>query len=179
MKRYLTLVLFGLVIHSFSLAQSVDWARANGNVFSVGSSAYNFNYLAVDTFGNSFIASTIGSGPFSHPPYWHYIAGDTLFGHGESDGYLLKYNIAGTYQWSITFGASRFDWVDDICVDFDGNCYVSGKFEDSIFLGTTLIATTPNPTSNQPFVMSLDPRSLSGNRSQTPQNVSVRTPVVC
>ncbi len=46
------------------------------------------------------------------------------------DGYVVKYNSNGTFQWAFTLSSWDFDWVNDIAADASGNIYITGMFGD-------------------------------------------------
>jgi hypothetical protein len=48
---------------------------------------------------------------------------------GIQDAFVLALTEDGVYRWSRTFGASGFDYGNDVAVDDAGNLYVSGYFE--------------------------------------------------
>ncbi len=55
-----------------------------------------------------------------------YVAGHTFsFGNGESDAWLLKYNLDGDLVWNITWGGSDDDWAEGVFV-YGSNIYVTG-----------------------------------------------------
>jgi len=57
------------------------------------------------------------------------VAGDTsTFGAGLSDGWVLKYNSAGTQLWNITRGGTSYDYANDVAVDSNNNIIVTGYY---------------------------------------------------
>jgi hypothetical protein len=62
-----------------------------------------------------------------------YVAGTT---HGSlsptGDGFLSKYSPSGSLHWSQQFGTSSLDFGFDVCVDGQGNVFVSGLTEGAV-----------------------------------------------
>jgi hypothetical protein len=60
-------------------------------------------------------------------PDGYIMAGSTdSYGQGNSDCYVVKYNTAGTYQWSQAIGGPGLDEAFDIIQDTDGNLVLTG-----------------------------------------------------
>jgi hypothetical protein len=60
-----------------------------------------------------------------------YLAGDTLgtvgaASAGSSDAVIARFDTAGGLTWTVQFGSSGSDYVDDVGVDGDGDVYVLG-----------------------------------------------------
>jgi hypothetical protein len=47
---------------------------------------------------------------------------------GTSDGYVSKFDNAGNFIWSKTWGGSTDDIVNDSSIDSSGNIYIVGRF---------------------------------------------------
>ncbi|HVZ39925.1 MAG TPA: SBBP repeat-containing protein [Candidatus Kapabacteria bacterium] len=47
--------------------------------------------------------------------------------HGSGDFWIATFDTAGTPLWSTYFGGSDFDQSENIAVDRNGNCYVTGS----------------------------------------------------
>ncbi len=59
-----------------------------------------------------------------------YLAGRTSsFGVGSYDAFLVKYDVNGTQLWNCTWGGAADETIDDIVIDSNNNCYLSGYTE--------------------------------------------------
>jgi hypothetical protein len=100
------------------------WATGGGVIYStyIGGSSYEGDLfhsgLAVDRFGNAYVAGSTMSSDFP----------GTLTGPGgNSDAFALKLNASGNMLlYSVRFGSSAFDAAYALALDSDGNTYVTG-----------------------------------------------------
>jgi uncharacterized delta-60 repeat protein len=65
--------------------------------------------MVVDSFGNAYVS-----------------------GCGNSGAYVAKYDNMGTFRWDYRDGSSADDLFYGLCVDPDGNVYVTGKVNNDI-----------------------------------------------
>lgn len=105
-------------IASFSAAPV--WAIKTG-----GSSAGDYgNSVKVDNSANVFIGGTFAPVTGSTS-----VIGVSVTSQGGQDGFVAKYNSAGTFQWTKTFGStSGSDYVNNIALDPSSNVYVCGSY---------------------------------------------------
>ena len=79
--------------------------------------------------------------------------------HGLWDGFILKLDSAGTYQWGHPIGGSANDFVTEIELDPQGDLWFSGNFVDQIDLdpgpGMHTITSSPASISNY-FIAKVD-----------------------
>lgn len=68
----------------------------------------------------------------------------STYGGGTRDGFLAKFDTAGTFQWATYYGGSGDDQAEGVASDGDGNVYIGGHTNS-----TSGIATT---TSHQPAI---------------------------
>ena len=100
------------------------WATGGGVIYStyIGGSSYDGDLvhsgIAVDRFGNAYVAGSTGSADFP----------GTLAGPGgNNDAFALKLNAAGNMLlYSVRFGSSAFDAAYALALDSDGNTYITG-----------------------------------------------------
>ncbi|MEN6319722.1 MAG: SBBP repeat-containing protein [Syntrophaceae bacterium] len=99
----------------YDAAGTKQWTR------QLGSSSNDIAQgVAVDTSGNIYVTgSTNGS-----------LDGNT--NAGNYDMFLVKYNAAGTKQWTRQLGSSSDDEATGVAVDTNGNLYVTGKTNGSL-----------------------------------------------
>jgi hypothetical protein len=154
-------VLFFLSAVSFSpsagRAEVPDFLWLNT---ATGSGAEVSYSMAVDDAGNSYIAGyfdstnvNFGGGvwltnttPSISPPY---------------DCFLAKYDSNGVVVWAKRFGGTDDDWVRNVAVDTDRNCYVTGRFVSTNFLIEGITLTNFSPNGNSSFFVAKF--SSSGN----------------
>jgi len=50
----------------------------------------------------------------------------TSFGSGNTDAFILAYDISGTFLWNTTWGTNTLDRVDNLALDSNDNIYLAG-----------------------------------------------------
>lgn len=50
---------------------------------------------------------------------------------GNYDGFVMKYNASGNYQWAFNVGDANNDYAYALDVDASGNVYVAGSFQNN------------------------------------------------
>ena len=164
-------------IHSYSIG--ID---ANANVYVSGSYSGTYAAFGTDTLtgggqylvkydstGNVIYAVPSAAGKMAVSPNGEiFIAGNsymfaflagpvTLWNYGPStyyDGYLVKYNSLGTFDWVQHIGGYQDDEIFGIAADEFGNCYISGFFSSyaPTFGGAYLINNGSSFNSGNMFV---------------------------
>ncbi len=121
---------------------NVMWARSAG-----GSDNDRINSIKADAWGNvvmtgSFESPTLVFGP------------DTLRTLSTVDkAFVVKYDSAGSYQWSAGAGGTGYDFGNAITTDAATNVYVAGKFgSPTITFGDTVLTNT-DPAANDMFLV--------------------------
>ena len=117
-------VLAILFMMSLLFAQaSWNWAKGVG-----GSSFDSGQSIAVDASGNSYVTGYfIDSADFGSI---------SLTSNGNSDILVAKMDANGNWLWAVSVGASDWDGGFDICLDSEGNAYVTGYFNETVSFGT-------------------------------------------
>ncbi len=113
---------YGVYVRKYDSTQKIIWTRQIGSVSNV-------ERIISDSSNNLYIGGRVN--------------GDVdLEGDGSEgilDGYLVKYSSKGTRQWSIDFGTTGTEYVDDIDLDLNGNIYLAGltpnSFDGNIHFG--------------------------------------------
>lgn len=127
MNRFLTPLLFGaaLLLTVASHAQPTwTWANRAGSATQDDEG----QGIAVDGAGNTYATGTFSGATTSF--------GTTpLVGHGGTDGYVAKYNSAGTLQWVFALGGTGDDEGLAIAVNAAGTAYVTGSFSGAASFG--------------------------------------------
>ena len=64
------------------------------------------------------------------------VFGETnLESNGQQDAFIVKFNPEGKVEWVRQGGGSGMDRGNDVAVDPQGNCYVTGSFEEASSFG--------------------------------------------
>ena len=72
------------------------------------------------------------------------------------NAFIVTYNVAGNLAWAKLLSSSQIR-VTDVCADNTGNIYAYGSFEDSLYLGDSLLIARPFNTFNL-FILKFDSR---------------------
>jgi hypothetical protein len=56
--------------------------------------------------------------------------------NGKSDGYLVKFDSTGAFQWVRTFGGTECDLTRRVSIDDSGDAYVTGVFVGTVDFGS-------------------------------------------
>ena len=101
--------------------------------------------ITTDSAGNSYvIGGFIGPATFGS---------FTLTGFGGEDIFIVKYNASGSVIWAHQAGGNGYDNGNGICLDNNGNIYVTGFYQGSATFGSTLL---PSSGGNDMFVAKYD-----------------------
>ena len=108
-----------------TVMQSSDWTKTWG-----GSSDDSANYVAVDSWGNLYVAGEFtGTVDFDPDPAKTDLHTSSA---GSIDAYLSKFDSSGKFLWAKTWGGSKRDVSYGVGVDSSGNAYVVGPFRDTV-----------------------------------------------
>lgn len=120
-----------------------------------GSSSEEGNSIAVDRYGNVYVAGETFS-----PDFPVYKAWQPNFG-GDEDSYALKLNADGTLAYSTFLGGSESEEINDIAVDAAGNVYVGGEvYSDDFPLLNPWQSQTYGDDDEDAFISILDPDGM-------------------
>jgi hypothetical protein len=101
------------------------WARLTSGGGRSGGAA-----VAVDPAGNVFVTGGFG-GTLSFD-------GVTMISSlGPLDVFVAKYESTGTLLWVRQLGGTDIDGGNGVATDSSGNCFVSGRFSGTLYLGQT------------------------------------------
>lgn len=105
------------------------WVKTGG-----GTPNDNGYDIVVDAAGNSYITGALrGTGIIDNV---------ILQSAGGADGFIVKYNSAGTLQWAARFGSADDDIGLSLDLDDNGNIYVSGYFSGTATFGNNTVTTS-------------------------------------
>jgi hypothetical protein len=75
----------------------------------------------------------------------------TVAGSNDRDGYVVKYDATGRYQWIRQLTGVGYPTVEDIVTDAAGDVYVTGTFGGRLIIG----ATTADATGKDSYLVKL------------------------
>jgi len=84
------------------------------------------------------------------------VGGTTLTNSGSIDGFIVKYNTAGTLQWSVGLGTSGDDKVLGVTMDGNGDIYITGIFTASSITLGSYVLTRVGSSNADIFVAKMD-----------------------
>ncbi|GEM_PF-1563791 len=102
---------------------SIAWTKSMGGQ---AAGQERVNDIAVDTAGNVYATGSMST-----------LTDFNIFGVGgtlnaSSDGYLVKYNAAGIFQWAFAIAGSGYDEGRAVVADTNGFVYVTGHFKGNV-----------------------------------------------
>jgi hypothetical protein len=106
-----------------------QWAVSGGGINDDGALD-----ICVDTIGNAYV-----TGYFSGTAMFDSF---TLTSSGSYDVFVAKLNSNGAWQWAVSGGGTDYDWCESICVDSNGNTYVTGYFSGTTIFGTITLTSS-------------------------------------
>jgi Secretion system C-terminal sorting domain len=126
---------------------NANWVKA----LSSNSNDYGFG-VAADASGNSYVTGRYDGTSITFT--------SALAKLGASDGFIAKYNSAGTAQWGVREGGTSATLGSDlgggIAVDGSGNVYTTGCYTGAVtFLGTTGSGSSTSIGVNDWYVLKL------------------------
>lgn len=129
-QHYVLLLLF---LVSFPATHGQDWARSFGNE----NGSTEIIGVVSDSENSIYVAGTFSSEKLEPQE------GFQLNNNGISDVFLIKYSTAGNIVWAKSFGGSKGEAVNDICIDSEGNIFITGAFQSEEFsFGGNLITSS-------------------------------------
>jgi hypothetical protein len=120
---------FDVYIAKYDANGNVIWATRAG-----GTSQDESNSIALDSFGNVYIAGYFRNTPITFGAY-------TLTNNGYADMFVAKYSSAGNAVWAKSNGGGYFDdQASSVTTDVYGNIYVAiGFLSNFISVGTNTL----------------------------------------
>lgn len=104
---------------------------------SMGDKGEEYAYgLAVDTTGDAYMTGSFSSSSISISLFSTLTLSGTV-----KDGYAVKIDRNGAWQYGIGLGGATSSQGNDIDVDKSGNIYLIGSFSDSLVLGTKTVVS--------------------------------------
>jgi hypothetical protein len=146
----------------------------NGSEYSLDGGA-----IAVDADGNAYVGGTTGSTNF---PGASGSAIQAANGGGVSDGFIVKFNAAGTgLVYSTYLGGSTYDAVNGLALDAGRDVYVVGYTDSANFKTSAPLQPARNGFGNDAFAARLNAAGsalvystyLGGSGSDTAYDVKV------
>lgn len=110
----------------YDLNGTLLWANKAGGYY--GDEALGITY---DNAGNVYIC-----GFFTDTAAFN---GTTIYGNGNRDIFIAKYDMDGNFQWVKQAGSAGRDEAKAIKCDNDGNIYIAGMYKDSAIFGSSIL----------------------------------------
>ncbi|MBP7169649.1 MAG: hypothetical protein KBA42_05115, partial [Bacteroidales bacterium] len=152
-----------IFLAKFNTTGNVVWVRTMG-----GSEGDQPDDLAIDNQENIYVSGFFqGTCDFG--------LGNTLTSSGGNDGFMVKYNSSGTFQWvrKVAYGISGNERISSISIGKDGNLYVAGMSQSSSFTvgdGTNEQSYTNADSNRDLFLASFTPSGIYRWSRQIPGN---------
>ena len=126
---------YNFFVAKLDAAGNFLWAISDGGTKSDFATS-----VSADTAGNFYVSgafdsiSTIGT--------------TNLTSYGSSDVFVCKYDQNGNSVWAVSAGSPDIESPYFSCTDKYGNTYLTGRFEDSITIGSTTLLNAGGPFSD-------------------------------
>lgn len=79
-----------------------------------------------------------------------------LYSKGSGDFYVAQYDSSGTLKWANNYRGASYDQAEDLCLDKDGNVYVTGHFYDTLdFDHSSAVFNLYSKGQQDPFVLKI------------------------
>lgn len=118
-----------LFIARCDTAGNVLWVKTAG-----GTGEDHADCLATDGIGNIFLTGNYtGTATFGST---------TITSNGQDDIFVARYDTAGVFKWVKSAGAANKDQGLGVCASANGNCYVTGNFQNTVYFGTTQLVSS-------------------------------------
>ncbi len=144
---YLRIIALSLLILPYSLSaqnfQWVNWSPRQG----LDSDYDNFNAVAVDPSGNSYLAAQF-SGILNIGSY-------SFQSNFVEDVCILKYAPDGQFLWAKAIGSQYWDQVNGMDCDAEGNLYLTGHYFGVLRYGNDSLVG--NAGGREMFLMKIEP----------------------
>jgi hypothetical protein len=136
-----------LYVLKYDLNGNVIWAKSTkGGAGSLS----QYSSIFLDTACNIFIA-----GEYSDSISFGSIALKSEIMR-DVNCFVAKYDPNGNVKWAKSYGGSRYDFIEGIVTDVNGNVFIAGGFmSPSILFGSTTLVNTEDGIDL--FVVKLDP----------------------
>lgn len=118
------------VITKYDFNGNLLWAKSGGGYNDDKAQAVTY-----DNAGNVYI-----SGFFTDTAYF---GSSTIYGNGNRDIFIAKYDMNGVFQWVRNAGGSGRDEAKSMKCDAAGNVYVCGMYNTGAVFGTQTYTCTP------------------------------------
>jgi hypothetical protein len=147
---------YDALVVKYDSAGTPQWARRLG-----GTGDERLNSISTDSTGNILVAGIYNSNPATIFAADGSTAFTTLANAGGNDGFVVKYDSAGTPQWARRLGGTGYEVTNSVSTDSTGNILVAGIYASNpltIFAadGSTAFTTLANAGGNDGFVVKYD-----------------------
>lgn len=132
------------------------WAKQVSN--TIGLANEDASVIKVDDAGNVYIGGAFLQADFNPDPVDEELIMANNDGANSSDGFILKLNSEGEFEWVKTIPATDFTKVLNMDLDIDNNIYIAGEFMGTIDLDPSETGTDEFDSNGgfDAFVIKLD-----------------------
>lgn len=113
-----------IILAKYDLSGNLIWAKSEGAHYS--EKALGVTY---DNAGNVYMCGY-------YKDTCHFSGTTTLYGSGDSDMFIAKYDASGNFQWVKKVGGPGRDEMKSIKCDGNGNIYVCGFYSNGAVFGS-------------------------------------------
>ena len=141
------------------------WRKYKSSVYDIG-----FTSIATNPEGTEiYVGGSVSVYGKTEPQS---VFGQNYLG-GGSDGFIIKYDDSGNEIWTRLFGASGFDSISSVSVDFEGNIVATGATNIGTDLDVLTIKVDPDGTTIWKDVLSSGTSIQWGNVILTDSNGAI------
>lgn len=158
MNKLLTIIFLEIFCLSLS-AQTPNWAWADSPGGTQSDAGYS---IATDANGNVYVAGEFSSQNITFGTTT--LTNNSPVNSVGPDIFLVKYDPYGNVLWAKSEGGIYGDQAIDICIDLNGNVYLTGLFNSpSITFGTTTLINVSDTSHSYLYDIFLVKYDASGN----------------
>ncbi len=129
----ITLILF--LLNSITAFSQFNFQRSWGTYF--GDERFELTDSKIDSNGNLYIVGSFyGTDITSLYPFTNATSYQQLYGGGDYDGFIVKFNPLGNIVWGTYFGGLSDDKINAIDIDNNNNIYIIGSTLSNINIAT-------------------------------------------
>lgn len=114
------------LLNSLTVSSQFNLQRSWGTYF--GDERFELKDSKVDSDGNLYIVGSIyGTDITELYPFTNSTSFQQIYGGGNYDGFIVKFNAQGNIVWGTYFGGSSDDQIYAVDLDNSGNVYIIGS----------------------------------------------------
>jgi len=119
-----------MFVAKYDLSGNLLWAKSAGGNYNDKAQG-----VTADNNGNVYV-----TGYFTDTANF---SGTTIYGNGNQDIYIAKYDVNGNFIWVHNAGSAGRDEAKSVKCDASGNIYITGMYSDGTTFGSSILSS-PN-----------------------------------